>query len=271
MVDDVVYQGLGRIAGVLIAVWVAAVVLSVFRTRPRTPRPGPPTMELGGEPPAVVNLLVNHCELTADAADATLIDLAARRIVELDQPGPDPAAMLVRVRIDRPPGLLPYEQLVFDRVRQVAGSRPVPIAEMAGHYAAGGPRWMRQLHTAVRADARSRGLTREREPSGLLGTVTLVVAIGLTFIAGTPFVLHRSGPAPVFWAVMFVAWWIVVTIIFGVLTSITSRLLTGEPYTRAGKAAGTRWLGVARWLSGFESLADLPPAAVAVWDRYLAY
>ncbi|MFD0819180.1 hypothetical protein ACFQ0D_12890, partial [Micromonospora zhanjiangensis] len=32
-----------------------------------------------------------------------------------------------------------------------------------------------------------------------------------------------------------------------------------------------RWLGVRGWLTGHESFADLPPAAVAVWGRYLPY
>jgi hypothetical protein len=271
MTDQILVLRLGETAGVLIAVWVASVLLSALFTRPHAPRAGPATMELGSEPPAVVNLLVNHCELTADAADATLIDLAARRILGLEQLGSDPAAMLVRVRIDRPLGLLPFEQLVFDRVRQVAGDRRVPIGEMAGHYAAGGPRWMGQLHTAVLADARSRGLTRERGTTALCALVTPVVAIGLTCLAAMPFVLHRAGPAPVFWVVMFFAWWTVFMIIYGTLVVTGRRVLSGERYTGAGRAAGKRWLGVARWLSGFESLADLPPAAVAVWDRYLAY
>jgi hypothetical protein len=30
-------------------------------------------------------------------------------------------------------------------------------------------------------------------------------------------------------------------------------------------------LGVAAWLRGHEALRDLPPGAVAIWDRYLAY
>ena len=32
-----------------------------------------------------------------------------------------------------------------------------------------------------------------------------------------------------------------------------------------------RWLGVRTFVEGTGSLDDLPPAAVAVWDRYLAY
>ena len=38
----------------------------------------------------MVHLLVNRWTLTEDAAEATMLDLAARRFVELRQPGNDP-------------------------------------------------------------------------------------------------------------------------------------------------------------------------------------
>jgi len=41
--------------------------------------------------------------------------------------------------------------------------------------------------------------------------------------------------------------------------------------TAAGKAAAARWQGVARDLHEDESFEVLPPPAVAIWDRYLAY
>src|SRR5205814_739497 len=45
----------------------------------------------------------------------------------------------------------------------------------------------------------------------------------------------------------------------------------GERDTDAGRAVAARWLGVKAWLRNTEAFADLPPAAVAVWDRYLSY
>jgi hypothetical protein len=41
--------------------------------------------------------------------------------------------------------------------------------------------------------------------------------------------------------------------------------------TKAGLTAAARWLGVREYLRNDEVFPDLPPAAVAVWDRYLAY
>ena len=45
----------------------------------------------------------------------------------------------------------------------------------------------------------------------------------------------------------------------------------GERDTAAGRAVAARWLGLKTWLRNTAAFADLPPAAVAVWDRYLAY
>ena len=40
---------------------------------------------------------------------------------------------------------------------------------------------------------------------------------------------------------------------------------------QAGREVAARWLGVKGWLRNTEAFADLPPSAVAVWDRYLSY
>jgi hypothetical protein len=55
--------------------------------RPRRPPAGPPVPDLGGEPPAVVALLVNEWEVDRHALVATLLDLAARRYIEIEEPG----------------------------------------------------------------------------------------------------------------------------------------------------------------------------------------
>src|SRR5439155_172972 len=41
--------------------------------------------------------------------------------------------------------------------------------------------------------------------------------------------------------------------------------------TPAGREVAGRWLGLRAYLRGDESFANLPPSAVAVWDRYLSY
>jgi hypothetical protein len=143
--------------GLVLLGWYVSVASYAFWTRPRDLPAGPATSELGPESPAVVNLLVTRCEMTPDAADATLLDLAARHIVELYQPGDNPSDLLVRVRKDEPTGLTPYERRVLDRVRAIAPDRFVALEEITRQLTDGGPAWFMQLRAEVIADAVARG------------------------------------------------------------------------------------------------------------------
>lgn len=258
--------------GALLAIWYAAVLAYALVSRPRTLPPGPATAEFGPEPPAVVNLLITRCRLTPEAAEATLLDLAARRIVELHQPGSDPADLLVRLRGPVPDDLAPYERRVLDRVRDIAGDRLTPLREIHQRYADGGPRWLQHLRSDVIADARARGLVRQRlaNPAIFMLTVVFSLVVGCWGVvplapngtdaasgAATFGLIVGAGVATVFTAM--------------VLLMILVLHVRAPAHTAAGRAVGSRWLGFGRWLAGYESLADLPPAAVALWDRYLAY
>lgn len=67
--------------------WLVLLLVAAFATRPRDVDPALATMELGEESPAVVDLLTNDWRVTLDAIPATLLDLAARGFVDLDQHG----------------------------------------------------------------------------------------------------------------------------------------------------------------------------------------
>ncbi len=69
---------------------------------PDLPTPGPETSDLGAEPPAIANLLVNRCNVTSSAAAATLIDLAARGHLELFEAGPGQFVVRLRSAADDP-------------------------------------------------------------------------------------------------------------------------------------------------------------------------
>ena len=69
------------------AFYVVAAVAYVIR-RPMTPPVLPATSDLGAENPAVANLLANGGAVTAEAVPATLLDLAARRIVQIEETAP---------------------------------------------------------------------------------------------------------------------------------------------------------------------------------------
>ena len=259
-------------AGALIAAWYSVTLGYALATRPRDLVPAPATMHLGAEPPAVVNLLVTRGALTAAAADATLLDLAARRIVEIFQPGDDPGALLIRVRGAAPAGLNAYEQRVFDRFADWSGDRFVPLREIAARYADGGPNWFRSLRADVIADARARGLLRTRQLGNLLILASVLAGMGLACAGVLPFQRSdNSGAADAIAWASVLGWFVLAPIIALLLIFLALAHVRTPRYTVAGRTAGAHWLGVAAWLDAHESLADLPPAAVAVWDRYLAY
>ena len=52
---------------------------------PAVPPVGPRTLDLGAEPPAVASFLVHGFRVTDDAVPATLIDLAARNVVDIEE------------------------------------------------------------------------------------------------------------------------------------------------------------------------------------------
>lgn len=259
---------LAAVAGFYLAVGIRRLAM-----RPRPVVPGPATPELRDEPPAVVNLLTHQLKAPF-AASATLLDLAARRVVEVIEVAPDAEHTMVRPRGPMPSDASPYEQRVLTRLRRVGGSEAVPVAQLTQRYAEGGERWHRGLLREVARDARRLGLTRSRSV-GL--DVTGGIAAGIVATALTVGILRsitldqdNSGPGLlvavlVFWGFATLFGYLILVLPIAMLWSDPDRL------TAHGREVAAHWLGVRAWLRAHEPLRDLPPAAVAVWDRYLAY
>src|SRR5207237_7418435 len=76
---------LGIAAAIALGVWLVVLFVLAVATRAREPDPAPATMDLGGdESPAVVNLLTNGWAVGQEAVPATLLDLAARKVVSIE-------------------------------------------------------------------------------------------------------------------------------------------------------------------------------------------
>lgn len=242
-------------AALLLLVVTAAV------TRPRRPRPGASTMELGPEPPAVVDLLTDDFEVTSEAVPATLLDLAARRWVELEAYGA--GQTLCRLATRGRGELLPYEQRVLAHLHGIAVDGVVPAEALTTGPEAASAHWWKAFRREVIADARERGLCRRRWPGWVAGLVSLSV-----LAAGA--LLYASDPVSDDDALFATAAVMVAIIVAG---SLAGRIAAsdGQRDTDAGLEAGARWLGVRRYLVDHGDFADQPAAAVAVWDRYLAH
>ncbi|MFG2692953.1 DUF2207 family protein [Kitasatospora sp. NPDC048407] len=244
------------------ALWLVVYGISLVATRNGTVRPGPATQELGDEPerPAVVALLSNHWRSVDHAAAATLLDLAARGLVEIRQPADDPAQSTVHLTGKASPALAPYEQRVLDRITEQAGDSGAPIGAIAFRAQERATAWNGAFRREIVAEARRRGLSRPRL-GPLLSSVLFTglfapgVLLGLGVITGGHGVRAAAGlgALPIFPLGFLLA------------------LAIGERATRSGLERAGHWAGVRSWLRAHEDFAQLPPAAVTVWDRYLAY
>ncbi|MGC4804173.1 DUF2207 family protein [Micromonospora sp. DT233] len=254
------------LAGACVGLWLIAYAACRVATRPARPVTGPATMDLGPEPPAVVSMLVDDWSTSAATAESTLLDLAAAHRFELRQPDADPYRTTIHLaagRPDRPDrpgeeGLRPYERQVLDRVRGLAVDGVVPLTALAFRDEKEAKTWHRALRAAVVADARAAGLS-ERRFGRTMMTALYVGAVAVGVVCGLVAV-YRSHLTWTFLTVLPVS---------AVLAGLVQRI--GERGTPAGLAAASRWLGVRSWLRSHEQFAELPPSAVAMWDRYLAY
>ncbi|WP_238015798.1 DUF2207 domain-containing protein [Dactylosporangium sp. AC04546] len=249
-----------------IGLWFVAFWGALLFTRPRPITAAPPTQDFGGaEPPAVVSLITGRWELTEDAAESTLIDLAARRNLEFRQPGNDPLQTTIHVRESRPSGLNRYETMIFERVQRLAVGGSVPLTALTFRDPAEATSWGKRLNAAIVADARSRGLSRRRFSPTVVAALTIVAALP-SIAAGLAVYLHSqrdpTSDEGAWIAPIFFVWFAL-----GFLAA-KSR---GERDTPLGREVAARWLGLKHYLRAHESFADLPPAAVTVWDRYLSY
>jgi hypothetical protein len=251
-------------AAELVWLWVATALRIVYR--PRTPREGPVTSELRDEPPAVVNLITNRWTVTAPAAAATVLDLAHRGAIEIIQVSPERDVVQIRRRADDVGDLRPYERQVLDHLRQRAVGGVVPTEALTTGPASASDKWWARFRRSVVSDARARGLSRDRFPTAVIagaGASLVLLAIALyALLRATPD-SGPEGPAP--WTL------IGALLLFGACVAAAGKFKRDRQRdTDAGLAAACHWLGVRRgYAEG--NYDELPPAAVILYERHLAY
>lgn len=233
--------------------WLGALAAVRLVRQAREPPSGPASADLGPEPPAVAGMLASSFEVPSQALPATLLDLAARRLIDIEGLGSE-ARVRLRPEADAA-ALLPYERRVLDLVRSraVHGVTPAPALTA-------GPRerarsWWRGFRSEVIDDAQGRGLSRDLWDRRALSVATAgaLVPAALVLVAARAW---EPGVAALLAAIAMV----------GALRQ--GRRQRDAP---EGLRAAARWLGVRRYLRDDPAFADLPPAAVTVWERYLAY
>jgi Predicted membrane protein (DUF2207) C-terminal domain len=241
------------VAGAAVAAWLAVVCVVYLLRRPSEPDAAPPTLELGSEPPAVAGLLVRDFRLDRETVAATLLDLAARGAVELEER--QPGAYVARLRDGAPEPLTPYERQVLDLLRRRVRGGIVPTQALTTGPSDESKRWWRSFRREVIADAQARGLSRDLvdRPTVIVLTALAVLPAVAVGVAASSF---EAGLACVGGALVG-------------LTTVRSAMPQRD--TPAGLAAASRWLGVRDRLGVDAELAQATPGSVALWERYLAY
>ena len=232
--------------------WLLATLWLYVSRLPAEPPAGPKTLDLGPEPPAIASFLVHDFRVTDDAVPATLLDLAARDVVEVEQRGP--GVFYVRLRAEHDEILNAYERRVLDHLQGLAVDGVVPAEALTTGPAEQSTRWRSAFASEVVTDAKLRGLSRD--------AVDGPAFTALTALSLVPGVLV----------------WILSDFYLGALVVVGAVALLGwirarhpQRETPDGLEAASRWLGVRSAIAEDEEFKRHTPLTVAIWDRHLAY
>jgi len=263
--------GLG-LAGPILAVvmlgCLAVLGVMLARTKPPAVRPATTPAEVGSISPAEVSFITGDARLQPEAASATLLDLAARQVVEIEEIGP--SLSLVHLRSgSATTELAEPEQLVMQRVARLAVDGAVATGALAED-TAGLNKWWTGFTQAVMTQCRDKGLCRARFTAANRATLS-----GASLVCGAAFGLlawlvglrapgaSDSGGA------------IGLGIVAGMLVFWGYSQLWGRfdrtVLTQAGAEAAAGWLATRGQLASDAHFRTLPAAAVTIWGRPMAY
>jgi predicted membrane protein DUF2207 len=252
VLDDLEPAKIGAVAAATLP-WLAALALVYLRRRPSDPATGPPTLDLGPEPPAVANLLVHGFRPTREAVPATLLDLAARGFVEIEQRGPE--RFVCRLRTGPEESLTSFDRRVLELLRRRVSGGIVPAEALTTGPKEESKRWWRGFRNDVISESKRRGLSRD-----ILDKSSFTA---LSLLAAAPAALASL----LFQFEVGIGYWLAAVALLGVV-----RDLNPQQDTPAGLAAASGWLGVRAKLAEDEVFRrQTTPIAVALWDRHLAY
>ncbi len=240
------------------AFFVLAGVVAILRW-PHEPPTLPAMSDLGPETPAVANLLANGGRLTPDAVPATLFDLAVRQALKIEEAEHG----TYTCRIGTPPSgiLTAYESRVLALLRKRAQGGVVPARALTAGPADEARGWMKAFRNEVVFEANAAGKCAPRWPKRVLAALA-GLALGAVLLA------TAGGQED------SVTWPQAIALAVAIITfAVLGWNFTEDTQmvTPAGLGAQARWLSLRKYLHDDEIFSSLPPTAVAVRERYLAY
>lgn len=239
-------------------------------TAPRRVPPAPATSELRNETPALVDLLTGGFDVDDDAVPATAVDLASRGHYDLEQYGED---VVLRLRT-RGAGddLTAYESRVLRHIQNHATDGVAPAAVLTIGPDGVSERWFRGFVREVTKDGRQSGLCRRRFGFKHIGLAWLLVVIAFAPAYASFATADRTGDPT--------AWGSIGNLLLGLaflcalgVAFLAAKVTTGDAQvdTPDGRLAAAHWLGVRDHYRAAGSFDEQPAAAVAIWERHLAY
>ncbi|HUF83804.1 MAG TPA: hypothetical protein VMQ81_04340 [Acidimicrobiia bacterium] len=258
---------LAAAAAVGLAWLAAALLLAVVRRVPDVDA-GPPTQELPDELPAVAGMLCDDFEVASEAVPATLLDLAARKVVTIEEI--QPGRTICRVGRSNAEGLTEFERRVLAAVTTKAIDGVVPAEALTTGPEDASKGWTRDYEKEVIAEAQGRGLTYDRWPKALVGFVGFgfLAVFGLLWLAGAVGgeTTGDEGRRAAITGGVAVVTMIAIAVIAGRWGRSLAQLPTEEGERRAAAC-----LSLQRHLHENEHFDEVPPASVVIWGRHLAY
>jgi hypothetical protein len=243
-------------AAVAVGLWLLLLLGLAMATRTPDVKRGPATGTLGEQSPALVDLITGDWRLTSEAASATVLDLAAKGALGIEEIGPE----LSLVRLRRDPGdLNPYEKLVYEHVRSLAVDGVVATGALA-EGSRDISRWWKSFRKKVIVEARAQGLSRARWSRAQAALLTATAA-GAAALVGIAAEVSDKDSEAGFGSGFFC---------FLVLAGLMSKL-NGERGTKLGVETAGHWLGVQEHLASTGRFGEQPAASVTIWGRHLAY
>lgn len=261
------------VVALAVALAAASAMWVLWRsTAPSRPTAATATMELRPETPALVDLLTGGFEVEDDAVPATVVDLAARGHLDIDEVGEQVSLRPRQHGSHADEVLTAYEQRVLRHVAKhvVGGVAPAQVLTIGPQGTS--ERWFRGFVREVTAHGRSLGLCRRRWGLRHLAVAWVLVAVAWVpaYLVGS---LSSRSTVPTDWASpgnLLVG--LAYATALG-LTWVAQRISRSDAQldTPEGLAAAGHWLGVRDHFQASRTFEDKPAAAVAIWDRHLAY
>jgi hypothetical protein len=250
---------------------VAGLMLLRQATAPTRVEAAGATMELGDETPALVDLLTGRFEVDDDAVPATVVDLAQRGWFSIEDIG---GHVVIRTRQRRPvdDAATAYEERVLRHIERHAVDGVVPTQVLTLGPEGVSERWFRGFAREVTRHGRSLGLCRRRWD--VRHIVMAWVLVGVAFAPATLVASTADRTAdPTGWRSVANLAIVVAFGIAAVAAWSAGKISRSDAQvdTPLGREVAARWLAVRNHHRATGDFDDKPAAAVAVWDRHLAY